>query len=80
MDVHKHLGRIDPDEMAETARKGIKAAANHGVTFHKYWYDKDEGTIFCLSEAPSKEAAMKAHRDAGEPVPEEIFEVEEGGV
>jgi cytosine/adenosine deaminase-related metal-dependent hydrolase len=80
MDVHRHLKGLDPDELAETARKGIEAASRHGVTFQKFWYNKEEGAIFCLSEAPNKEAAMKAHRDAGEPVPEEIFEVKEGGL
>ncbi|MEJ2052022.1 MAG: DUF4242 domain-containing protein, partial [Calditrichota bacterium] len=43
-----------------------------------YWYNKEEGTVYCLSEAPSKEAAIAVHREAHGMVPDEITEVKQG--
>lgn len=80
MDVHKGVSGLNPQELSETARKGIPIAQRHGVTFRNFWYNEKEGAIFCLCEAPNKEAALKAHREAGEPVPDEIFEVREGSI
>lgn len=80
MDVHKHVAGLNPEELNETACKGISLAERHGVKFRNFWYNEKEGAIFCLCEAPSKEAALKAHREAGEPIPDEIFEVKEGSV
>jgi len=50
----------------------------HGVKFINYWYNKDTGDIFCLSEAPSKEAANAVHQEAHGLVADEIIEVEQG--
>lgn len=80
MDVHKHVEGLKAEELAETARKGMEAAARHGVKFRNYWYNEQEGAIFCLCEAPNREAALAAHREAGEPIPDEIFEVKEGAL
>ena len=35
------------------------------------------GRVFCLSDAPSKEAALAVHRDSHGQMPDDIFEVEE---
>jgi len=48
------------------------------VTYLKYWYDAGTGTVFCLCEAPSKEAAEAVHREAHGGVADEIIEVQEG--
>jgi hypothetical protein len=48
-----------------------------GVRYLKYWYDAAMGVVFCLSLAPSKEAALAVHREAHGLMPDEIFAVEE---
>jgi len=50
----------------------------YGVTYLKYWYDEGTGKVFCLVEAPSKEAAATVHRQAHGLVADEINEVKEG--
>ncbi len=45
--------------------------------YKKYWGDESTGTIFCLVEAPSKEAAERVHREAHGLVADEIYEVSE---
>ncbi len=80
MDVHKQVSNLNPGELEEMARKGIEAARKKGVNFHNFWYSEKDGCIFCLCEAPNKEAALEAHQAAGESLPDEIFEVKEGSV
>ena len=43
-----------------------------------HWYDEGSGKVFCLCEAPSKEAAEAVHREAHGEVADEITEVREG--
>jgi uncharacterized protein Usg len=50
----------------------------HGVKYLKYWFNEIDGTVFCLSEAPTKEAAESVHREAHGLIPNEIVEVKEG--
>lgn len=79
MDVHRHIEGITPGEFAEgVSEESLQKRL--GVTFHNYWFNEKEGTVFCLCEAPSREAALAAHREAHGPVPDEIYEVTEGTV
>ena len=42
--------------------------------FKKAWGDPESGIVFCLSEAPSKEAVMRTHERAGHPT-DEVYEI-----
>ena len=48
------------------------------MDYKHYWVDESTGTIFCLVEAPSKEAAARVHREAHGLTADEIHEVTEG--
>jgi hypothetical protein len=50
----------------------------HGVKYLRYWFDEGTGKVFCLVEAPSKEAAEAVHREAHGSLADEIVEVKEG--
>jgi hypothetical protein len=50
----------------------------YGVKYKKYWFDVGTGKVFCLVEAPSKEAAVRVHREAHGLLADEIVEVREG--
>ncbi len=43
--------------------------------YHRYWFDTESGKVFCLVEAPSKEAAEQVHREAHGLVADHIYEV-----
>jgi len=58
--------------------KDLKVGGKYGVKYLRYWLDESKGKIFCLVEAPNKEAAEKVHREAHGLVADEIFEVKEG--
>ena len=78
LDVHNMQGGVSATDVAEAHKKDVKEQARHGVKFQRYWVDEKEGKIFCLVEAPNKEAAHTVHRNAHGLVADEIYEVKEG--
>ncbi len=78
MDIHKGVEGLTAEAVAEAHEKDLEVQQKHGVKFLKYWYNEDDGTVFCLSEAPNKEAAEAVHREAHGLVADEIIEVKEG--
>jgi len=76
LDSHTVDG-VTPEELAELHRRDLATQEQHGVRYLKYWFDPVSGRVFCLSEAPSKEAALAVHREAHGQMPDDIFEVQE---
>jgi len=78
MDIHKHVPGLTAEAVAGAHAKDLEVQAKHGANYHRYWFDEATGTVFCLVEAPSKEAAIAVHKEAHGLVPDEIIEVQEG--
>ena len=76
LDVHTGI-HVTPEELAAAHQQDLAVQAKHGVRYIKYWYDATTGRVFCLSEAPSKEAALAVHRESHGLLPDDIFEVQE---
>ncbi|HEY1382581.1 MAG TPA: nickel-binding protein [Dongiaceae bacterium] len=62
-------------DVADAHRKDLEVQDQYGVKFLTYWFDESRGTIFCLVDAPDKEAAQRVHREAHGHVAGEIVEV-----
>jgi len=77
MDIHKQVEGATADAVAGAHLKDLESQGQYGVKYLKYWLDESSGTIFCLVEAPDKEAAMRVHREAHGLVADEIHEVSE---
>ena len=77
MDIHKKVDGVTADAVAGAHEKDLEVGSKYGVSYKKYWVDEDSGTIFCLVEAPNKEAAERVHREAHGLVADEIHEVQE---
>ena len=77
LDMHTVPIGTPPEAVAEAHAKDLAIQAKHGVRYLKYWYDAATGKVFCLSEAPSREAALAVHREAHGGMPDDIFQVEE---
>ena len=77
LDTHPAQPGVTPEAAAEAHRKDLAVQAKYGVRYLKYWFDPSTGKVFCLSEAPSKEAALAVHREAHGQMPDDIFEVQE---
>jgi hypothetical protein len=77
MDIHKKVDGATAEAVAGAHAKDLEVQARYGVRYLKYWLDEQSGTIFCLVEAPDKEAARRVHLEAHGLVADEIHEVSE---
>jgi hypothetical protein len=78
LDVHNMTGGVSAKDVADAHMKDVAEQSKHGVKYIRYWVDEKAGKIFCLVEAPNKEAAHTVHRNAHGLVADEIYEVQEG--
>ena len=78
LDVHNVEGGVSAKDVAAAHEADLKTQGPHSVDYLRYWVDEEAGKIFCLVEAPTKEAAHTVHRNAHGLVADEIYEVQEG--
>ena len=78
MDIHHHVEGLTADAAAQAHAADLKTQAKHGAKYLRYWFDEGTGKVFCLIDAPSKEAANAVHREAHGLVADELIEVKEG--
>jgi hypothetical protein len=78
LDVHHKIPGLTGAGVQGAHAKDLEVQHKHGVQYLKYWYDEGTGKVFCLVQAPSKEAAEAVHREAHGLVADEIIEVKEG--
>jgi hypothetical protein len=78
MDIHEHVEGLTADAVAGAHQADLNTQGKYGVKYLRYWFDATSGKVFCLVEAPNKEAAIAVHREAHGLVADEITEVTEG--
>ena len=76
MDVHKVNGATE-EAVAGAHQQDLAIQDRYGVRYLRYWLDEGSGTIFCLAQAPDKDAAIRVHREAHGLLADDIFEVTE---
>ncbi|HEX5911715.1 MAG TPA: SCO4226 family nickel-binding protein [Actinomycetota bacterium] len=74
MDVHRGMEGITPEGLAEAHRADLAIQDEEQVDFKHAWGDPETGLVWCLSEAPTKEAVIKIHERAGHPT-DEVYPV-----
>ena len=75
MDIHQKVEGLTREAVAAAHAKDLEV---HGVKYLQYWFDEGSGKVFCLVQAPSKEAVARVHREAHGLEADEIIEVQEG--
>jgi len=78
LDVHHKIEGLTKEAVQGAHKRDLEVQEKHGVKYLRYWYDTVSGRVYCLVEAPSKEAAEAVHREAHGLVADEITEVAEG--
>lgn len=78
MDTHRKVPGLTAAAVAGAHRRDLEVQGKHGVSYLQYWFNEAIGTVYCLVDAPSKEAAIAVHREAHGLVADDIIEVEEG--
>lgn len=74
MDVHNVPG-VKAQNVAEAHHKDLFHQDDFGCKCMTYWIDEDRETIFCLIEAPHKQAVEDLHNKAHGLLPGKIIEV-----
>jgi hypothetical protein len=57
MDHHRDVEGLTAEAVADAHKKDLEIQDQHGVKYHRYWFNEETGDVYCLAEAPSKEAA-----------------------
>jgi len=78
MDTHDHIEGLTAAAVADAHRRDLEAQGSHDVKYLQYWFNEDEGKVYCLVDAPSAEAARAVHSEAHGLVADSIIEVHEG--
>ena len=77
MDVHIVPG-VKARDVAEAHRQDLLHQEEHECKCMTYWIDEARENIFCLIEAPTREAVVEMHNKAHGLVPNKIIEVNSG--
>jgi class 3 adenylate cyclase len=55
---------VSPEELADAHMLDLAIQDKHGVRYHTYWFDPENGSVFCLAEGPNRQAVEAVHQDA----------------
>src|SRR3989304_5892352 len=75
LDRHEIEGATAED-VAVAHVRDLEVQHKYGVRYLTYWFDYNTGRAFCLTEAPSAQAAEAVHREAHGLVGSSIIEVD----
>jgi class 3 adenylate cyclase len=75
LDRHDAPG-ITAEELAEAHRQDTAVQEKHGVRYSTYWFDPEQGTVFCLAEGPSERAVVAVHEEAHGQLPSAVIELD----
>ena len=78
MDVHDHIEGLTAEAVAKAHRADLAVQGKYDVKILRYWFDERAGKVFCLIDAPDREAAIAVHREAHGLVADHLIEVVEG--
>ena len=77
MDIHELPG-VKARDVAAAHEADVRVQGAYGVNYRKYWVDEEAGRVFCLVDAPDRDAAARVHREAHGLEAGAIHLVEEG--
>ena len=78
IDIHRHVDGLTSDAVAHAHEVDLETQEKYGVKYLRYWFNENNGTVFCLVDAPDKESADRVHREGHGLTADEIIEVREG--
>jgi hypothetical protein len=78
MDIHKHIEGLTGEAATHAHQADLKIQEKYGVKYLRYWFNEESGQVFCLIDAPTREAAVAVHREAHGLVADDVIQIEEG--
>src|ERR1700691_3108136 len=79
LDRHKAPGATAAD-IAAAHQLDLAVQEKYKVRYVTYWFDADEGPVFCLAEGPDRQSLETVHREAHGLVADNIIEVGNGPI
>jgi len=79
LDRHKAPGATAAD-IAAAHTLDLAVQDKYQVRYVTYWFDDQDGTVFCLAEGPDRESLETVHREAHGLVADNIIEVGAGPI
>lgn len=79
MDRHEVPGAT-AQEVAAAHVSDLEKASDFDVEFFSYWFDSDNGAVFCFAKAPNEDSMNRVHAASHGLIPAEIIEVNERDV
>jgi class 3 adenylate cyclase len=79
LDRHKVPGATAAD-VAAAHDLDLAVQDKYKVRYVTYWFDEDEGTVFCLAEGPDRQSLETVHREAHGLIADNIIEVGNGPI
>ena len=80
MDTHKKVDGLTADALRHAHDADLQTQDKYGVEYLQYWFSEDQGTVYCLVNAPDAESAARVHREAHGLEADEIVEVRQGAL
>ena len=77
LDIHDIPGVKAGDVVGDHAAD-VRVQGKYNVDYKHYWVDEEAGKVFCLVEAPDRDAAARVHREAHGLVAHTLHEVRQG--
>jgi class 3 adenylate cyclase len=75
LDRHDLPG-LSPEELANAHQLDVAGQDAYGVRYHTYWFDPNNGSVFCLAEGPNRDAIEAVHREAHGQLASTIIELD----
>ena len=78
MDIHKNVEGLTAEAVMGAHKRDLEVQEKYDVKYIDYWYDEENGTVFCLVDAPNEDAAAQVHKEAHGLLADEIIAVAQG--
>lgn len=78
MDLHRDIDGLTAEGVAQAHQADLDVQQRYGVSYLRYWFNEEMGTVYCLVEAPDADTAVRVHREAHGLLADEITRVKEG--
>src|SRR5271167_1493695 len=79
LDRHQAPGATAP-QIAAAHELDLAVQERYGVHYLTYWFDDQNGSVFCLAQGPDRESLEAVHREAHGLVADNIIEVGDGPI
>jgi len=63
IDIHDLPG-VKAEDVVGAHAADVRVQDAYGVDYKHYFVDEEAGKVFCIVDAPDREAATKVHREA----------------